>query len=202
MKQVIPKNYYCWSCERGFTRNGSGKRHNDNLHGGNAKIFTTIEFIIKKLGEELSVKNPAFFKLNALGPKDGIYDKIQQYGKEYPASPERLRMFNEQTSKDNSGERSRNRITNLTGKNKSKTLNPQENQYRFQSCPEQPSCIDIQLERNFIVCEIQVLLKKCCHPSNLPEMLNIAYCLYASENDKLLEEMLRHLRRYDKITSS
>ena len=195
MKQVIPKNFYCWSCETGFTRNGSAKRHNDTLHDGMAKIFTTIEFIIEKLREELSIKDPAFFRRNAIEPKDGINE-------EYPQSPEKLRVSNEQTSKDDSGEQSQNRLSNLTGKNKRKRLNPQENQHRFQTRPEQPSWIDIQLERNFMVCEIQVLLKKYCSPSNLPEMLNIANCLYAGKNDKLLDEMLRHLRRYHKITSS
>jgi uncharacterized Zn-finger protein len=56
------KPYVCTICSQDFTRKGSGRRHNTNLHSGTATIVRYIDYIIGRLSGHYSPSDPLLYR--------------------------------------------------------------------------------------------------------------------------------------------
>lgn len=57
-------SYVCTICSQDFTRKGSGRRHNINLHSGTATIVRYIDYIIGRLSGHYSPSDPLLYRKN------------------------------------------------------------------------------------------------------------------------------------------
>ena len=55
-------SYVCTICSQDFTRKGSGRRHNINLHSGTATIVRYIDYIIGRLSGHYSPSDPLLYR--------------------------------------------------------------------------------------------------------------------------------------------
>jgi hypothetical protein len=174
------KNFYCSICSTGFTRRGSGKRHNDTLHEGKAIIEIAIDYVIKRA--------------------TGIYGPADAYSfRRNRIQGNSIRKAQENKTFDfrNSG-----KYVLRDHQNRTRTYEARD---RYPSCPDtktaSSSGSSFLLERSFKVCEVLGLLKKHWPHSELQAMLGFASCLYINQNDELLDYMLNCLRHVDIIKS-
>jgi hypothetical protein len=56
------KSYVCTICSQDFTRKGSGRRHNTNLHSGTATIVRYIDYIIGRISGHYSPSDPLLYR--------------------------------------------------------------------------------------------------------------------------------------------
>jgi hypothetical protein len=56
------KSYVCTICSQDFTRKGSGRRHNTNLHSGTATIVRYIDYIIGRTSGHYLPSDPLLYR--------------------------------------------------------------------------------------------------------------------------------------------
>jgi hypothetical protein len=56
------KSYVCTICSQDFTRKGSGRRHNANLHSGTATIVRYIDYIIGRTSGHYLPSDPLLYR--------------------------------------------------------------------------------------------------------------------------------------------
>jgi hypothetical protein len=55
-------SYICTICSQDFTRKGSGRRHNTNLHSGTATIVRYVDYIIGRLSGHYTPGDPMLYR--------------------------------------------------------------------------------------------------------------------------------------------
>ena len=57
-------SYVCATCSEHFTRKHIARRHNQNLHDGNADIVRLIDYLVGRSSGQYRPNNPFWFKQN------------------------------------------------------------------------------------------------------------------------------------------
>jgi hypothetical protein len=191
----------CSICGEGFTRRTSARRHNSNLHSGEATIVRPLEYIIGRLNGKYSIPNDPLsyrrrtMKSNNVNNKGNQGTFLPPY---YHEDPNNSYFWDKKFGSDES-------LLSDPDLGTQSLIHPQDedssqHEYNTTAGKDNPGH-DLRklLERSSKLEELKILLSKHYPPKLGRRLLNqFLFQLQGANGDKFLEEQLEWLRTVDK----
>jgi hypothetical protein len=194
-------SWVCSICGEGFTRRTSARRHNSNLHSGEATIIRPSEYVIGRLNGQYSYPNdPLSYRRRTMNS-----NKVNNKGNRGTILPP---YYHEDPNDSNFTDKKFGFGESLLSDPDLGTrslMHPQDEdssqpQYNTTAEKGSPSCdLHKLLERSSKLEELKILLNKHYPPKLARQLLiQFIFLLQDANDDKFLEDKLEWLRRVDK----